>query len=67
MNRGVKTHNGNNEPGPSVRALDSFLKKSGSMGSGDSTTYYWGNMLLEKLRILKGEKKTAARKKAEEE
>ncbi|KAF1960842.1 hypothetical protein CC80DRAFT_489088 [Byssothecium circinans] len=37
------------------------------MGGGDSEVYYYGNMLLEKLRIYKGEKKTKAREKAEQE
>ena len=39
--------NGN---GPSARSLATFLKKSGSMGGGDSPCYYWGYVLLEKLR-----------------
>ncbi|KAJ4292038.1 hypothetical protein N0V90_009937 [Kalmusia sp. IMI 367209] len=53
--------------GPSVGALTSFLKQSGSMRGGDSASYYFGNMLLEKLRIWDGQKKTKAREKAEEE
>jgi hypothetical protein len=44
-----------------------FLKKSGGMGGGDSETYYYGNMLLEKMRIWSGEKKSKTREKAEEE
>lgn len=67
MNSPIKTHNGVSNQGPSVPALDRFLKGKGSMGGGDSTSYYWGNMLLEKLRIWKGEPKTQTRKKAEEE
>ncbi|KAF2181359.1 hypothetical protein K469DRAFT_589541 [Zopfia rhizophila CBS 207.26] len=66
-NHPVKTHNGVGNNGPSVRALDRFLKKSGGMGGGDSEAYYWGNMLLEKLRIWNGEKKTKARENAEKE
>jgi hypothetical protein len=38
-----------------------FLKKSGGMGGGDSETYYYGNMLLEKMRIWSGEKKSKTR------
>lgn len=52
--------------GPSPRSLSNFLKKTGSMGGGDSESYYFGTILLEKMRIWNGEKKTAARKKAEE-
>jgi hypothetical protein len=37
------------------------------MGGADTETYYFGNMLLEKLRIWNGEKKTEAREKAEKE
>ena len=37
------------------------------MGGGDSESYYFGNMLLEKLRIWNGEKKTKARENAEKE
>jgi hypothetical protein len=37
------------------------------MGGGDTKTYYFGNILLEKLRIFNGEKKTPARLKAEAE
>lgn len=53
--------------GPSAHAITTFLKKSGPMGGGDSQTFYYGTMLLEKLRIWNGEKKTKAREKAEEE
>lgn len=53
--------------GPAVPALTAFLKKSGTMGGGDSETYYYGNMLLEKIRIWKGEKKSKTREKLEEE
>jgi hypothetical protein len=37
------------------------------MAGGDSETYYFGYMLLEKMRIWNGEKKTKAREKAEKE
>lgn len=35
------------------------------MGGGESATYYFGTILLEKLRIWNGEKKTTARENAE--
>jgi hypothetical protein len=63
----IKTHQGMESTGPSVQALTRFLKQSGGMAGGDSKTYYFGNMLLEKLRIWNGEKKTPARVKAEKE
>ena len=56
--------NGN---GPTSRSLAIFLKKSGNMGGADSPCFYWGYVLLEKLRIMKGEKKSKPRMKAEEE
>jgi hypothetical protein len=37
------------------------------MGGADTESYYFGNMLLEKLRIWNGEKNTEARGKAEKE
>ena len=46
--------------------LRKFLRQSGGMAGGDSPVYYWGNMLLEKLRIANGEKKTKSRIEAEE-
>ena len=46
--------------------MSKFLKQSGSMGGADSPVYYWGTVLLEKLRIANGEKKTRSRKEAEE-
>ena len=49
-----------------TRQMAKFLKQSGGMGGGDSPVYYWGNVLLEKLRIANGEKKTKGRKEAEE-
>lgn len=49
-----------------TKQMAKFLKQSGGMGGGDSPVYYWGNMLLEKLRIANGEKKTKSRKEAEE-
>ena len=53
--------------GPSTRSLSNFLKKSGQMAGGDSPCYYWGYVLLEKLRIHNHEKKSKPRLKAEEE
>ena len=49
-----------------TKQMAKFLKQSGGMGGGDSPVYYWGNVLLEKLRIANGEKKTKSRKEAEE-
>ena len=49
-----------------TRQMAKFLKQSGGMGGGDSPVYYWGYVLLEKLRIANGEKKTKSRKEAEE-
>ncbi|KAF2798155.1 hypothetical protein K505DRAFT_371953 [Melanomma pulvis-pyrius CBS 109.77] len=63
----VKTNQGVGNRGPSVASLRRFLKLSGSMGGGDSESYYFGNMLLEKLRIWNGEKKTKSRETAEKE
>ena len=40
-----------NATGPTARSLGNFLKKTGKMGAGDSPCYYWGNIMLEKLRI----------------
>lgn len=54
-----------NSFGPSPRSLGTFLKKKGKMGGGDSPAYYWGYVLLEKLRIWEGGKKTKAREEAE--
>ena len=36
-------------------------------GGGDSPCYYWGNVLLEKLRIHNGEKKSKPRLEAEKQ
>ncbi|KAL8728924.1 MAG: hypothetical protein Q9166_005091 [cf. Caloplaca sp. 2 TL-2023] len=55
-----------NSRGPSVNSLGAFLKKTGKMGGGDSPAYYWGYVLLEKLRIWEGGKKTKARREAEQ-
>jgi hypothetical protein len=63
----IKVHQGVLNNGSSVNALTRFLKNSGGMGGGDTETYYWANVLLEKLRIWKGEKKTKAREKAEQQ
>lgn len=49
-----------------TKQMAKFLKQSGGMGGGDSPVYYWGNVLLEKLRIANGEKKTKSRREAEE-
>ena len=49
-----------------TRQLAKFLKQTGGRGGGDSPVYYWGTVLLEKLRIASGEKKTKSRKEAEE-
>ncbi len=56
-----------NATGPTVRSLGNFLKKSGNMGAGDSPCYYWGYIMLEKLRMHNNEKKSKPRLKAEEE
>ena len=56
-----------NASGPTARSLGGFLKKSGRMAGGDSPCYYWGYVLLEKMRVWKGEKKSKAREKAEGE
>lgn len=42
---------GRGAKGPSVGSLSGFLKKTGNMGGGDSSAYYWGYVLCEKLRI----------------
>lgn len=63
----IETTAGHRAAGPSVKALTAFLKKSGGMGGGDSESYYYGNMLLDKMRIWTGEKKSKAREKVEEE
>ncbi|MCJ1228270.1 hypothetical protein MMC12_004931 [Toensbergia leucococca] len=56
-----------NGGGPGPRSLTTFRGKKGEMGGGDSECYYWGNVLLEKMRIWKGEKKSKARLRAKEE
>ncbi|KAF2877286.1 hypothetical protein BDV95DRAFT_589886 [Massariosphaeria phaeospora] len=63
----IKSQQGVGNHGPSLPALSRFLKKSGGMGGGNSESYYFGKMLLEKLRIWNDEKKTKAREKAEAE
>lgn len=63
----IETTAGVRNTGPSAKALTAFLKKSGGMGGGDSESYYYGTMLLEKLRIWNGEKKSKPREKAEAE
>ncbi len=64
---GPVEYNRNAVNGPTTSSLGSFLKKSGQMGGGDSPCYYWGYVMLEKLRVYKGEKKSKPRVKAEEE
>ncbi len=66
-NRGHPVPYNKNANGPTVSSLTGFLKKTGNMGGGDSPCYYWGYVLLEKLRIYNGEKKSKPREKAEEE
>ncbi|KAL6720827.1 hypothetical protein ACLMJK_002752 [Lecanora helva] len=56
-----------NATGPTARSLGIFLKKSGSMGGGDSPCYYWGYVMLEKLRVHNGQKKSKARLQTEQE
>lgn len=63
----IETTAGHRAAGPSVKALTAFLKKSGGMGGGDGESYYYGNMLLEKMRIWTGDKKTKAMEKVEAE
>lgn len=63
----IETTAGHRAAGPSVKALTAFLKKSGGMDGGDSESYYYGNMFLEKMRIWTGDKKSKAREKAEQE
>ena len=60
-------YNNNAVNGPSTRSLGNFMKKSGQMGGGDSPCYYWGYVMLEKLRMYNGEKKSKPRERAEEE
>ncbi|KAF2113158.1 hypothetical protein BDV96DRAFT_688787 [Lophiotrema nucula] len=65
--RPAKMTQGRDNNGPSPASLGRFLKKSGGMGGADNEAYYFGNILLEKLTIWNGEKKTKAREKAEQE
>lgn len=60
-------YNTNAVNGPTTRSLGNFMKKTGKMGAGDSPCYYWGYVLLEKLRIYNNEKKSKPRMTAEEE
>jgi len=65
MNHPIPCHNGQiDDTGPSVQALTRFLGHGGQMRGADSASYYWGNMLLEKVRVWKGEKETEGRRKA---
>ena len=63
----IETTAGHRAAGPSVKALSAFLKKSGGMDGGDSESYYYGNILLEKMRKWTGDKRSKAREKAEQE
>ena len=65
--RGPPVEYSGNFIGPSVSSLGTFLKKSKSMGGGDSPCYYWGYVMLEKLRIYDGQRKTKTREQAEQE
>lgn len=64
--RGHPVEYKHNASGPSPRSLGNFLKKTGQMGAGDSPCYYWGYVMLEKLRIYNGDKKSKPRLEAEE-
>lgn len=65
-NRGHPVVYHRNSSGPSPRSLSKFLKTSGQMGAGDSPCYYWGYVMLEKLRLYNGGKKSKSRLEAEE-
>ncbi|KAL6719770.1 hypothetical protein ACLMJK_001691 [Lecanora helva] len=52
---------------PSAKSLATFLSKKGTMGGGDKPCYYWGNVMLEKMRVWEGKRKSKARVRAEEE
>ena len=65
-NRGHPVVYHRNYSGPSPRSWSKFLKTSGQMGAGDSPCYYWGYVMLEKLRIHNGGKKCKSRLEAEE-
>ena len=56
-----------NAIGPSASSLGNFMKKSGQVGGRDIPYYYWGYVILEKLRIYNGEKTSKPREKAEQE
>ncbi len=60
-------YNKNAVNGPTHGSLAGFLKKPGLMGGGDSPCYYWGYVMLEKLRIYNGEKKSKPRLEAEQQ
>lgn len=64
---GAVGYNRNAMNGPTARSLGGFMKKTGQMGGGDSPCYYWGYVMLEKLRVWNGEKKSKPRARAEEE
>ena len=53
-------HRNRQSGSPTARSLGIFLKKTGLMGGGDSPCYYWGNVMLEKMRIFNKEKKSKA-------
>jgi len=64
---GAVEYNRNAMNGPTARSLGGFMKKTGQMRGGDSPCYYWGYVLLEKLRVYNNEKKSKPRLRAEEE
>jgi len=64
---GAVEYNRNAMNGPTARSLGGFMKKTEQMGGGDSPCYYWGYVILEKLRIFNNEKKSKPRLRAEEE
>jgi len=65
---GAVEYNRNAMNGPTARSLGGFMKKkTGQRGGGDSPCYYWGYVILEKLRIFNNEKKSKPRLRAEEE
>lgn len=64
---GAVEYNRNAMNGPTMNSLGGFMKKTGQMGGGDSPCYYWGYVMLEKLRVWGGERKSKPRMRAEEE
>ena len=62
----VRATDPNRSAGLNAGQVGKFLKKGGRMGGGDSPVYYWGNVVLEKLRVAGGERKGKGRVEAEE-